>query len=47
MLARISNTNIKAMGVNSFLYDRLGGAMGEFNAQNDDAKKAAGEEGSG
>ena len=47
MLKRISDTNIKAMGVNSFLYDRLGGTMGEVNAQNDEAKKAAGEEGSG
>ena len=47
MLKRISDTNIKAMGVNSFLYDRLGGTMGEINAQNDEAKKAAGEEGSG
>ena len=44
MLKRISDTNIKAMGVNSFLYDRLGGSMGEFNAMNDEAKKAAGEE---
>lgn len=38
MLKRISNTNIKAMGVDAFLYDRLGGAMGELNARGDEAK---------
>ena len=30
MLKRISNTNIKAMGVDAFLYDRHGGAMAEL-----------------
>lgn len=30
MLKRISNTNIKAMGVDSFLYDRYGGTMAEL-----------------
>lgn len=45
MLKRISNTNIKAMGVDAFLYDRLGGKMGELNARNDEAMAAAGEEG--
>ena len=39
MLKRISNTNIKAMGVDAFLYDRLGGTMAEVNAQADEAKK--------
>ena len=43
MLKRISNTNIKAMGVDAFLYDRLGGAMGELNARGDEAKKRSGE----
>ena len=45
MLKRISNTNIKAMGVDAFLYDRLGGKMAEFNAKADELKKNAGEEG--
>ena len=43
MLSRISNTNIKAMGIDAFLYDRLGGAMGELNARGDEAKAKAGE----
>lgn len=30
MLKRISNTNIKAMGVDAFLYDRHGGTMQEL-----------------
>lgn len=41
MLKRISNTNIKAMGVDAFLYDRLGGTMGELNARGDEAKASA------
>ena len=40
MLKRISNTNIKAMGVDAFLYDRLGGTMGEINARGDAVKGA-------
>ena len=45
MLKRISDTNIKAMGVDAFLYDRLGGKMGEFNARANEVKKdAAGNE---
>ena len=43
MLKRIANTNIKAMGVDAFLYDRLGGTMGELNARADEAKGKAGE----
>ena len=43
MLKRISNTNIKAMGIDSFMYDRLGGAMGELNARGDEAKAKSGE----
>ena len=39
MLKRISNTNIKAMGVDAFLYDRLGGKMGEQKARMDEAKR--------
>ena len=38
MLKRISNTNIKAMGVDAFLYDRLGGSMAEINARGDEVK---------
>ena len=45
MLKRISNTNIKAMGIDAFLYDRLGGAMGELNAKNDELKSKAGKQG--
>ena len=45
MLKRISNTNIKAMGVDAFLYDRLGGKMGEFKARADEAKMKGGKEG--
>lgn len=42
MLKRISNTNIKAMGVDAFLYDRLGGKMGELNARANEVKRNAG-----
>lgn len=38
MFKRISNTNIKAMGVDAFLYDRLGGKMAEVNARADQSK---------
>ena len=45
MLKRISSTNIKAMGVDAFLYDRLGGKMGELKARADEAKMKGGKEG--
>ena len=31
------------MGIDAFLYDRLGGAMGELNAKADEAKKKGGD----
>ena len=31
------------MGIDAFMYDRLGGTMGELNARGDDAKAMAGE----
>jgi len=30
------------MGIDAFLYDRLGGAMGQLNAMGDEAKKKGG-----
>ena len=40
MLKRIQETNIKAMGVDAFLYDRLGGTMGDLAAKGAEAKSA-------
>ena len=45
MLKRIQETNIRAMGVDTFLYNRHGGSMGELQAKNQDVK--AGKEESG
>ena len=30
MLKRIQETNLKIVGMDNFLYDRLGGSMGEL-----------------
>lgn len=38
MLKRVSNTNIKAMGVDAFLYDRIGGTMAELQARGNEIK---------
>ena len=45
MLKRISKTNIRAMGVDAFLYDMMGGSMGELKAKNEVAKGGSQESG--
>ncbi len=34
MLKRIQDTNLKAKGIDSFLYERYGGSMGDLDAKN-------------